>query len=278
MALESLKVSLKQRFVNVGVCEQNMISLAAGLASEGFRPICYSIAPFVVFRPAEQIRLDVCLHDFDVKIIGNGGGYGYGIMGPTHHAIEDLAVLSPFRNMECYIPFFNEGVPDSVMRMMERRGPAYLRLGMGIRKERIFEEENGPLPRLLKGNDLTIVSCGPTTLNVYDACQQTKVSADLFALTQIPLLRDREKLLESLTRTKRLLVVEEHVERGGVGELISKIVLASGIHCKNFKHIFAVGYPDGLYGSQNWHLEKSGLSVQGITRTLLELLEGVTPS
>jgi len=80
--------AIGKRFINAGVSEQNMISMAAGMASEGLRPICYSIAPFAVFRPAEQIRLDIGLHNMNVKIVGNGGGYGYGIMGATHHAIE----------------------------------------------------------------------------------------------------------------------------------------------------------------------------------------------
>src|SRR5690242_17673469 len=93
-ALEGVREKLKDRFINAGVSEQNMVSVAAALASEGLEPLCYSIAPFAVFRPAEQIRLDVCLHGLGVKIVGNGGGYGYGIMGSTHHAIEDVAVLS----------------------------------------------------------------------------------------------------------------------------------------------------------------------------------------
>ncbi len=91
MALENVQRAIGKRFINAGVSEQNMVSMAAALALEGLTPICYSIAPFLVFRPAEQIRLDVCLHDMDVKLVGNGGGYGYGIMGATHHAIEDIA-------------------------------------------------------------------------------------------------------------------------------------------------------------------------------------------
>src|SRR5258707_9123512 len=93
-ALENVQAALEERFVNMGVCEQNMVSVAAGLAHQRLIPLCYSIAPFAVFRPYEQIRLDVALHRMPVKIVGNGGGYGYGIMGATHHALEDLAVLS----------------------------------------------------------------------------------------------------------------------------------------------------------------------------------------
>src|SRR5512132_1728928 len=92
MALEKVIETYGERFINVGVSEQNMISVAAGLAYEGFIPWVYSIAPFAILRPYEQIRNDVCLHNLPVKIVGNGGGYGYGIMGATHHTLEDIAV------------------------------------------------------------------------------------------------------------------------------------------------------------------------------------------
>ena len=84
MALENVQNSIKNRFINTGVSEQNMMTMAAGMASEGLIPVCYSIAPFAVFRPAEQIRLDIALHNMNVKIVGNGGGYGYGRYSPRH--------------------------------------------------------------------------------------------------------------------------------------------------------------------------------------------------
>ena len=90
MALENVQAAMGTRFINAGVSEQNLVSLAAGLASQGYTVLCYSIAPFAVFRPAEQIRIDVCLHNMNVKIIGNGGGYGYGIMAATLKAYWKL--------------------------------------------------------------------------------------------------------------------------------------------------------------------------------------------
>src|SRR5580704_6871872 len=91
-ALEPLREKMGERFLNVGVAEQNMVSVAAGLAKGGFRPWVYSIAPFLYARAFEQIRNDVCLHRMPVTLVGNGGGYGYGVMGSTHHAIEDYGV------------------------------------------------------------------------------------------------------------------------------------------------------------------------------------------
>src|SRR4051794_36992037 len=101
-ALEGIAKELGKRFVNSGVAEQNMMGMAAGCAMAGFKPWVYSIIPFTTYRCLEQIRNDVCLHHLPVRIVGNGGGYTYGIMGSTHHALEDLAVLKPLPGMQLF--------------------------------------------------------------------------------------------------------------------------------------------------------------------------------
>lgn len=106
-ALEPLRSALGKRFLNAGVAEQNMVSVAAGLARQGFRPWLYSIAPFLYARAFEQIRNDVCLHRLPVVLVGNGGGYGYGVMGSTHHALEDYGILLTLNGMDAMIPAFD---------------------------------------------------------------------------------------------------------------------------------------------------------------------------
>src|SRR6516225_772469 len=101
MALEPLRDSLGNRFINCGVAEQNMVTVAAGLAKAGFDVWVYSIAPFCYARAFEQIRNDVCLHGLPVRLLGNGGGYGYGVMGPTHHALEDYGVMLTLPACRC---------------------------------------------------------------------------------------------------------------------------------------------------------------------------------
>ncbi|MEZ4901481.1 MAG: hypothetical protein R2822_06825 [Spirosomataceae bacterium] len=130
-ALENLQETMGKRFINAGVAEQNMIGVAAGMAYKGYKVFCYSIAPFVVYRCLEQFRNDVCLHNLPVFLVGNGGGYGYGIMGSTHHAIEDLACLSSLQNVRTWIPAFSDEVEPVLERIVAAGRPAYLRLGMG---------------------------------------------------------------------------------------------------------------------------------------------------
>ncbi|MFA6102945.1 MAG: transketolase C-terminal domain-containing protein [Victivallaceae bacterium] len=272
MALENLQAAMGARFINAGVSEQNLVSMAAGLASQGYKILCYSIAPFAVFRPAEQIRIDVCLHDMDVKIIGNGGGYGYGIMGATHHAIEDIAVLSSFQNMKCYIPFCNEDVNGIVNVMMQRKGPSYLRMGFGIKPENLDLPAYNSVRKLKSGKKITVVGMGPVILNVLKALEMDGGMdiADLFAVSEMPLVELPESVLSSVAETGKVLVVEEHVSRGGLGENLSLLLLKKSIGCK-LAHRFACGYPDGLYGSQAYHQKKSGLDPEALYKTIKEL-------
>ncbi|MFA6567661.1 MAG: transketolase C-terminal domain-containing protein [Victivallales bacterium] len=272
MALENLQAAMGGRFINAGVSEQNLVSLAAGLASQGYTVLCYSIAPFAVFRPAEQIRIDVCLHNMNVKIIGNGGGYGYGIMGATHHALEDIAVLSSFQNMKCYIPFCNEDVDGIVNIMMKRNGPSYLRLGFGVKPERLDLPAYNGVRKLRSGKKITVVGMGPVILNVLKA-METDVgvdSVDLFVVSEMPLVDLPDSLLDSVKKTGKMFVVEEHVSRGGLGENLSLLLLEKSVGCK-LVHRFASGYPDGLYGSQAYHQKMSGLDPEAIRETIKEM-------
>ena len=275
MALENVRKAIGDRFVNAGVSEQNIISMAAAMASEGLLPVCYSIAPFITFRPAEQIRLDVCLHNLNVKIVGNGGGYGYGIMGATHHAIEDIAVLSSFQGMKCFVPISNEDVEGATSRMFDHVGPSYLRLGFGILPEGLNLPPFQHTRKLWSGNDITIIGMGPVLLNVFKLFSNptTSFSADVFGISEIPIPFLIEELVKSINKTKRVLIIEEHVRRGGIGEHIASHILENNLQC-SFKQLFAKGYPNGRYGSQGYHQELSGLDTNNIALTIKDILHG----
>lgn len=271
MALENIRDSIGKRFINMGVAEQNMISVAAAMASEGLVPVCYSIAPFIVFRPAEQIRLDICLHNLNVKIVGNGGGYGYGIMGASHHALEDIAVLSSFQNMKCFIPFCNEDVENTTNAMFQYKGPSYLRLGFGLKPANLNITHFQPVRNIYKGNDITIIAMGPVVLNAMNAVTDNNLSADIFVISEIPIIDINEELKQSIKKTGKVLVIEEHVQRGGVGEHLAQKLLLSHIFC-SFNHLFAIGYPDGLYGSQSFHQQQCGLDEESILLSIKNML------
>jgi transketolase len=275
-ALENVQTSMGERFVNMGVCEQNMVSVAAGLAQQGLLPLCYSIAPFVAFRPYEQIRLDVALHGFPVKIVGNGGGYGYGIMGATHHALEDLAALSCLPNFICVVPLCNSDVDGACETLFQHEGPAYLRLGFGV-----WPERAGVLPAFApvrqittprrSPSKLTVAGIGPVLLNVLQNLGEES-PVDVFAVSQLPVPDTAlQSLAASVAASGKLLVVEEHRPRGGLADNLANALTRAGVSFRLY-HRHAAGYPDGLYGSQGFHQRQSGLDPATLSRTIAELV------
>ncbi len=278
MALENVQASLGARFVNMGVCEQNMVLVAAGLAQQGLLPLCYSIAPFAVFRPYEQIRVDAALHNLPVKIAGNGGGYGYGIMGPTHHALEDLAVLSALPNFRCFVPAAGEDVAGACGALFAHAGPGYLRLGYGrwpaseaalpeFAPVRAIRRAAGPAR-------LTIATLGPVLLNLLP-CAAEFSDIDLFAVSELPCPVAGGALAESVLRTRRLWVIEEHAARGGLGEFLCAALAREGIGCR-LHHSHAAGYPTGTYGSPLFHQRQSALDSASLRQHLDGILHAAT--
>ncbi len=271
-ALEELQSNFQDRFINAGVAEQNMVGVAAGLAYTGKPTFVYSIAPFAVFRTLEQIRLDVCIHNQAVFIVGNGGGYGYGIMGATHHAIEDLACLSSLPNLVCWIPAFSEDVDFCLDKIVQRNGPAYLRLGLGINYPKTMSIQI--INQIVKARNkakLTLITQGPVVKNAIEALKGFD-EIDLFSILTIPLLEFTTEILESFKSSQNVLVVEEHVERGGLAEHLLFKTKVENINLKSFESINAKGYPSKTYGSQDFHWKESGLDVENIVNRIQKLI------
>ena len=274
-ALENVQAALGPRFVNMGVCEQNMVSVSAGLAHQGLLPICYSIAPFAVFRPYEQIRLDIGLHKLPVKIIGNGGGYGYGIMGASHHALEDLAVLSCLPNFICVVPLCNSDVSGACEALFQHPGPAYLRLGYGVWPENIgalppFQPVRKLAAARQDSPQLTVAGIGPVLLNTLPWIVEND-QADVFAFSQLPSPDLPPMFTQSIAASKQLLVIEEHAARGGLGEYLAAALTREGVSFR-LHHRHACGYPEGRYGSQAYHQKQSGLDSVSLQATVARLI------
>jgi transketolase len=270
MALEPVRAKLGTRFVNAGVSEQNMVSIAAGLAHRGLKPIVYSIAPFAVLRPLEQIRDDVCLHGLGVKIVGNGGGYGYGIMGGTHHTLEDIALMRTMPNMRIHVPVTSPDVGAAVSGMLAEPGPAYLRLNLAAKIDFDGPAAYAPFRRVRRGERGVIVCLGPLVeevVKVIGAAEQA-ASPSLWSLAKFPFGELPAALVQEIEATRKILVVEEHLAAGGAGEALAAALLAA-LHVPiRFEHLYARGYPSGRYGSQRWHQEESSLAGPGLAKAI----------
>ena len=271
MALEPLRDQLGPRFINAGVAEQNMVSVAAGLCRAGLKPWVYSIAPFLYARPYEQIRNDLCLHNLPARLVGNGGGYGYGVMGATHHAIEDYGALLCLPNVHAFVPAFARDVPDMVKVLADFPHPVYLRLGLAEEPKDFVLPEYTAWRRMLQGGGPTILGVGPVISNVIAAAStlETDRRPNIWVLSQLPILELPQDFLHDIERSGHLMVVEEHVARGGVGQMVAHRLLLAGCAPWRFSHRCAQGYLSGLYGSQKFHRRECGLDAESIVADLV---------
>lgn len=263
-ALEPLREVLGPRFVNAGVAEQNMVSVAAGMAHEGLRPWVYSIASFMVARPFEQIRNDVAFGNMPVVLVGNGGGYGYGVMGPTHHALEDYGILATLPNMNIFIPAFNEDIGTIVQDLFTNPRPSYLRLGRCEKPASYEPPVFSPWRKITTGDGPVIIVTGPLIGGMIAGALDSPQNRcpNLWLLSALPLLSELpDALLSDVRRTEHVKIYEEHVKHGGVGAMIAYALLSAGVSPRKFEHRFAKGYPSGRYGSQSFHRHESGLAL-----------------
>lgn len=269
-ALEPLRDRLGSRFLNAGIAEQNMVSVAAGLAKMGMRPWTYSIAPFIVARPFEQIRNDVCMHQLPVILVGNGGGYGYGVMGGTHHALEDYGILLTLHSLNVYIPAFDNDLTTLIPNLMKTSRPSYLRLGLGEQPREWIPQPFAPLRKLISGDNGTVIAVGPLAglyWGRFAALSHTD-RPNLWCVSQLPLEEFPGDLIRDLQGKSSLIVAEEHVAQGSFGQALALQLLKSGLIPSRYVHRTAQGYPSGMYGSQAFHRRESGLDCESLCEAL----------
>lgn len=274
MALEPLQAAMGPRFINAGVAEQNMVSVSAGLAREGFDVWAYSIAPFIYARPFEQVRNDIAFHGLPVRLIGNGGGYGYGVMGPTHHAIEDYGILLALPGMAVYAPVFDEDVAATVERAAIHHGPAYLRMGRGEPPAGWTVPGYAPWRRLVAGGGPLLVAVGPLAGTYVQALFGLPEASrpELWAVTELPArLPDiPRELLQALQAGRPLCVAEEHVAQGGVASQMLLALAGAGVGVSRLRHFHATAHHYERYGSQGWLRRQSGLDPDSVLTALQE--------
>ena len=272
MAFEGLATAYGERFINAGVAEQNAVSLAAGLAREGHLPWVYSSAAFTVLRPFEQIRNNVCLHRLPVKLVGNGGGYGLGIMGATHHALEDVGAMRALPNMRVYLPLVAADVAEVVSQMAEDPLPNYLRLNAPA----LIPTEVpafAPWRKLKAGRGAVVVGMGPVLQALFEMSSPALLDElELWSVGTFPLEDLPAELVTSIKAKRRVVTLEEHYRACGLGEALSYLLLTSGLAPESMVCLSAAGYPSGRYGSQRWHQAENGLAGPTLVKRLEQVL------
>jgi transketolase len=218
-----------ERFINVGVAEQSMIGLCAGLALRGCRPFAYTIATFTIYRPFEQVRDDLCYQNVPATIVGIGGGVTYSTLGGTHHAQEDIAVMGAIPNMAIIAPCDPSEAVAATWACVERNGPTYLRLGKAGEPD-LSAAATGPFQfgkvrTLREGKDVCILSYGPIMKMAFEVADQLESTGRSTAIVSVHTLKplDNEGLARILGRFGQVIVIEEHSELGGLAAQVKQI-------------------------------------------------------
>ena len=267
--LEPLQEVLGDRFINAGISEQNMISLAAGLAQSGIRPFVYSISPFIYARALEQIRNDLCLQDLPVCLIASGAGYGYGNQGPSHHALEDYGIISTLQNIKIFIPSFREDMKDIAAMMIETEHPVYLRLGRDESSVKSVRPSFSAYRKLKSGASGVILVIGNMAGSMIDFCPENFA---LWSCGVLPAADIPRELLEDIRDSGALAVIEDHVSAGSLAGQFCACMLEAGIRPGKFMRFYAQGYVNDLYGSQDYYRKHNGLNLNAIKAKLEEVI------
>ncbi len=258
-----------ERFFNVGIAEQNLFGVAAGLAKSGLVPFVSTMAAFTCMRAAEQVRTDICYQNLDCKIIATHAGTSFGPAGTTHHCTEDLAIMRSFANMTVIVPADGIETANAVRACMEHPGPVYIRIGRGF-EPKFYEKEDygfqiGKAVELTQGTDITIICCGITVLQAVEAAKFLKENDGLSVrVLNIHTVKpiDEEAILKAVQETRRIVTIEEHNIHGGLGSAVADIIAASGKGCAFTKVgipdcFCEVGYPEDLYS--HYKLDTDGI-------------------
>ncbi|MCP4265442.1 MAG: transketolase [Candidatus Brocadiaceae bacterium] len=266
------------RFINFGISEANMVSVAAGLASCGKIPFAYTIANFLAFRAYEQIRNDVCMQKMNVKIVGIGVGFVYSYLGPTHHSTEDIAVMRVLPEMTIFSPCDPLETIKATNAAAQIVGPVYLRLTTGGTPE-IYKEDYGFQVgkgiTLRDGNDISIIATGSIVheaLQAVDTLEELGVSVRLINIHTIKPL-DKDIILKAANETRAILTVEEHSISGGLGSCVAEVLAEEKCVLHSFKRLGLNDvFPQG-YGNYKEMKALNGLSKDDIVREAEKLIK-----
>jgi len=236
------------KLVNVGIAEQNLVGIAAGLSLQGFVPVTMNAACFLVNRSNEQVKNDICYSNTNVKLIGLNAGVTYGPLASTHHAIDDLSILKGFGNIQIWAPSDAVEAAQMVRAALATPGPIYIRLdnaAFPVLHDEGYKFVPGQPDVLATGRDLVLVAIGSVVHEAVAAAAQLKAQGVDAAVVAVPTLRplDRGALADLLRKAPRAVTIEEHSVAGGLGSTVAEILAEGGIPCR----LKRLGVPEGKF-------------------------------
>jgi transketolase len=271
--LTGFQKEFPDRMINVGIAEQNMVGVAAGLANGGFVPFVSCASPFLTGRALEQIKADIAYNNYHVVLCGHSPGMSYGELGPTHHSIEDFAWMRALTDMTIVVPADPRQTRDVVRWAATANRPIFMRVGR-YKVPSVTEEgqgfDVGKALRLREGGDVTIIACGTMVSRALAAADRLAgqgVSARVLNMTTIQPL-DEAAVIAAAGETGRIVTAEEAIIHGGLGSAVAECVVQNRpvpMRILGVPHLAPTG-------STSFLLDHFGLNAEGIARAALDLL------
>lgn len=265
-----------EQFVEMGIAEQDLVSVSAGLAHCGKKAFAASPACFLSTRSYEQCKIDVAYSNTNVKLIGISGGISYGALGMSHHSAQDIAAMSAIPNMRVYLPSDRFQTAKLIEALLKDEKPAYIRVGRNP-VEDIYTEDNCPFEMdkatvLAEGTDAAIIACGEMVRPAYEAAKLLEKDGihttvlDMYCVKPL----DKEAIVKSASNAKVVVTAEEHAPFGGLGSMVSQVV---GAECP--RKVLNIALPDApvVSGTSQEVFDYYGMNAEGIAKTVKDALK-----
>ena len=265
-----------EQFVEMGIAEQDLVSVSAGLAHCGKKAFAASPACFLSTRSYEQCKIDVAYSNTNVKLIGISGGISYGALGMSHHSAQDIAAMSAIPNMRVYLPSDRFQTATLIETLLKDEKPAYIRVGRNP-VEDIYTEDNCPFEMdkatvLTEGTDAAIIACGEMVRPAYEAAkllEKDGIHATVLDMYCVKPL-DKEAIVKAASNAKVVVTAEEHAPFGGLGSMVSQVV---GAECP--RKVLNIALPDApvVSGTSKEVFDYYGMNAEGIAKTVKDALK-----
>ena len=265
-----------EQFVEMGIAEQDLVSVSAGLAHCGKKAFAASPACFLSTRSYEQCKIDVAYSNTNVKLIGISGGISYGALGMSHHSAQDIAAMSAIPNMRVYLPSDRFQTAKLVEALLKDEKPAYIRVGRNP-VEDIYTEDNCPFEMdkatvLTDGTDAAIIACGEMVRLAYEAVkllEKDGIHATVLDMYCVKPL-DKEAIVKAASNAKVVVTAEEHAPFGGLGSMVSQVV---GAECP--RKVLNIALPDApvVSGTSQEVFDYYGMNAEGIAKAVKDALK-----
>ena len=265
-----------EQFVEMGIAEQDLVSVSAGLAHCGKKAFAASPACFLSTRSYEQCKIDVAYSNTNVKLIGISGGISYGALGMSHHSAQDIAAMSAIPNMRVYLPSDRHQTKHLIEALLKDEKPSYIRVGRNP-VEDIYTEDNCPFEMdkatvLTEGTDAAIIACGEMVRPAYEAAkllEKDGIHATVLDMYCVKPL-DKEAIVKAASNAKVVVTAEEHAPFGGLGSMVSQVV---GAECP--RKVLNIALPDApvVSGTSKEVFDYYGMNAEGIAKTVKDALK-----